>query len=364
MVQPELSHRKQPELSQLGTARTLSPETARTLSPETARTLSPETARTLSPETAASSLGKMLNLAPVSGHEMLAMLDWLRTRQPWIERSLANRHLGGGTLILYDVSSSYVEGRKFPLAAFGHNRDGKKGKRQITFGLLCAPDGCPIAIEVFAGNTGDPTTLTHQVTKLQDRFGISSIAVVGDRGMITSARIREDLKPRSLDWISAFKTADIRKLLNPSTTGEAPLQLDDMSPDQVAEITHPDYPGERLLVCLNPRLRAERARQREALFQATELILAEMACHVHRKGTTLRGRATIGRRVGREANRRKIEKYFDMTITDIRLSWSRKEDTITEEAQLDGLYVIRTSLTSEVITGSDAVAAYKSLARG
>jgi len=160
----------------------------------------------------------MLNLGPVSGHEMLAMLDWLRTRQPWIERSLANRHLGGGTLILYDVSSSYVEGRKCPLAAFGHNRDGKKGKRQITFGLLCAPDGCPIAIEVFAGNTGDPTTLTHQVTTIQDRFGISSIAVVGDRGMITSARIREDLKPRSLDWISAFKTADIRKLLKPSAT--------------------------------------------------------------------------------------------------------------------------------------------------
>ena len=321
------------------------------------------TARALSPDTAASSLGSMLDLGPVTGHEMLGMLDWLRSRQPWIERSLANRHLGGGTLILYDVSSSYVEGHKCPLAAFGHNRDGKKGKRQITFGLLCAPNGCPIAIEVFAGNTGDPTTLSSQLTKLQDRFGIRRIAVVGDRGMITSARIREDLRPRELDWISAFKTSDIRKLLKQPKDGEAALKLANILPDKVAEITHPEYPDERLLVCLNPRLRAERARKREDLLQATETILTDIARKVHRKGSKLRGRVKIARRIGREANRRKVEKHFDIKITDKRLIWSRNKDKITKESQLDGIYVVRTSLDSKAMTGTDAVEAYKSLAR-
>ena len=321
------------------------------------------TARALSPDSAASSLGSMLNLGPVSGHEMLGMLDRLRERQPWIERSLANRHLGDGTLILYDVSSSYGEGCKCPLATFGHNKDGKRGKMQITFGLLCAPSGCPIAIEVFQGNTDDPTTLSRQLTKLQDRFGIHRIAVVGDRGMITSGRIREDLRPRELDWISAFKSTDIRKLLKQPKGGEAALQLEEIIPDKVAEITHPEFPKERLLVCRNPRLRAERARKREDLLAATETILADIARKVHRKGSKLRGRVKIARRIGREANRRKVEKHFDITITDNRLSWSRKEEKIAREAQLDGIYVVRTSLDSKAMTGTDAVEAYKSLSR-
>ena len=362
-------------LATLGTARSLGLErilarkTSRmrelALATIIARVVQPEsklaTARALSPDTAASSLGTLLSLGPVHGNELLDMLDWLRERQPWIERSLANRHLAGGTLILYDVSSSYVEGRKCPLAAFGYNRDGKKGKKQITFGLLCAQDGCPIAVEVFSGNTADPSTVSVQLDKLRQRFGIHRIAVVGDRGMITTARIRQDLEPRSLDWISAFKTADIRKLLVKPQTGDAPLVPEDLAPDQVAEITSPAYPDEHLLVCLNPRLREERARKREALLRATEETLEKIARTVHRSGSKLRGRARIAHRIGREANRRKVEKHFTITITDDTLTWSRNQEKIAREARLDGLYVVRTSLGPGDISGHEAVYAYKSL---
>jgi len=323
------------------------------------------TARTLSADTATSSLGNMLGLGRVTGHDMLDMLDWLRSRQHWIEQSLANRHLNGGTLILYDVSSSYVEGRKCPLAAFGHNRDGKKGRMQVTYGLLCAPDGCPVAIEVFKGNTGDPPTLARQLDKVRQRFGIRGIAVVGDRGMITSARIREDLEPRSLGWISALTTDGIRALLKPLEKGEKGEVLDPptLVPDTVAELVHPSFPGERLLVCLNPRLRAERARRREDVLRATEETLAEIARKVHRPGSQLRGKVAIAKRIGREANRRKVEKHFDITIGDDHLSWSRKEEQIAREARLDGIHVVRTSLPSGDMSGEDAVEACKSLSR-
>lgn len=323
------------------------------------------TARMLSAETASSSLGGMLGLGRVTGHEMLDMLDWLRSRQKWIERSLANRHLAGGTLILYDVSSSYVEGSKCSLAAFGHNRDGRKGRKQVTYGLLCASDGCPVAIEVFEGNTGDPSTLSVQLDKVRERFGIRGIAVVGDRGMITSARIREDLQPRSLGWISALTTDGIRALMRPPGQDEQGEVLDPSTlvPDAVAELYHPSFPGERLLVCLNPRLREERARRREDLLRATEETLAEIARKVHRPGSRLRGQVTIARRIGREANRRKVEKHFDITMTDDRLSFSRREERIAGEARLDGVYVVRTSLPPGDMSGEDAVEAYKSLSR-
>ena len=280
-----------------------------------ARVLSPDsklaTARQLSPETASSSLGAALGLGPVSGNEMLAMLDWLRQRQGWIEDSLARRHLQGGTLVLYDVTSSYLEGRCCPLAAFGHNRDGKKSKKQIVFGLLCSESGCPVAVEVFAGNTGDPATVASQVRKLRSRFGIERIALVGDRGMLTTARIRDSLAPVDLDWISALKSTDLRRLLKPvGKQGPAPLRPDRLLPDAVAEIASPDFPGERLLVCLNPRLREERARKREDLLRATEAILEEIARVVRQPQSKLRGRDRINRRVGREANRRKVEKHF------------------------------------------------------
>lgn len=321
------------------------------------------TARALDPETASTSLGTLLGLGPVTGNEMLDMLDWLLARQPWIERSLANRHLqGGNTLILYDVSSSYLEGRKCPLAAFGHNRDGKRGKMQVTYGLLCAADGCPVAVEVFAGNAGDPSTVASQVDKVRSRFGIGRMALVGDRGMLTTARIREDLEPSGLDWISALKTGDIRKLLKAGAGGApAPLEPEALVPDAVAEVTGPDFPGERLMVCLNPRLRQERARKREELLKATEEALEAIAASV--RAGRLKGREAIDRRVGRDANRRKVGKHFEIDVTDGGISWRRREARIAAEARLDGVYVIRTSLDSASLGPAAAVEAYKGLAR-
>ena len=330
-----------------------------------ARVLSPDsklaTARQLSPETASSSLGAVLGLDPVSGNEMLAMLDWLRQRQGWIEDSLARRHLRGGTLVLYDVTSSHLEGRCCPLAAFGHNRDGKKSKKQIAFGLLCSKACSPVAVEVFPG---DPATVASQVRKLRTRFGIERIALVGDRGMLTTARNRASVAPADLDWISALKSTDLRKLLKPvGKEGPAPLKPDPLLPDAVAEIASPDFPGERLLVCLNPRLREERTRKREDLLLATEAILEEIARVVRQPHSKLRGRDQINRRVGREANRRKVQKHFQITVSDNNLTWSRDEDKIAAEAQLDGIDIIRTSLPAEAISAHDVVYAYKSLAQ-
>ena len=213
-----------------------------------ARVLAPAsklaTARQLSPDTAASSLGAVLGLGAVSGNEVLNMLDWLLKRQPWIERGLARRYLKDATLVLYDMTSSYLEGRCCPLARFGHNRDGKRGKQQIAIGLLCTGEGCPIAVEVFAGNTADPATVATQVAKLKGRFGVRRIALVGDRGMLTTARIRETVAPAGLDWLSALKTADLRKLLKPLKDGRAaPLQPAGLQPDAVAEILSPRLPG-------------------------------------------------------------------------------------------------------------------------
>ena len=320
------------------------------------------TARRLSPDTADSSLGPLLGLGKVHGNELLDMLDWLLKRQPRIEKSLANRHLHGGALVLYDLTSSYFEGRRCPLARFGYSRDGKKDRQQMVFGLLCASDGCPVAVEVFSGNTADPTTVTTQVEKIRRRFRIERVALVGDRGMVTTARIREDLQPAGLDWISALTTKGIRKLLqDPQQAAAPPLRPGELLPDTVAEITSPDFPGERLLVCLNPRLREERARKREDLLRTTEHILEDIAAAI--RHARLRGRDNINRRVGRDANRKKVEKHFDITATDDALSWTRRHDRIAAEAQLDGIYVVRTSLASEAIGSEAAVEAYKSLSR-
>ncbi|MCY4328065.1 MAG: transposase [Rhodobacteraceae bacterium] len=319
------------------------------------------TARALSPATASTSLGGVLQLGVVSGNEMLAMLDWLLGRQAWIEKSLASRHLTDGTLILYDVSSSDVEGRCCPLAAFGHNRDGKAGKQQIVYGLLCAAHGCPIAVEVFAGHTADPATVATQVDRVRRRFGIDRVAVVGDRGMVTTARIRGDLAPAGLDWISALTTRDIRKLLRAGGDGEVPpLVPEALIDDAVAEITSPDFPGERLMVCLNPRLRDERRRKRDALLHATEEILAQIAAAV--RSGRIRNPQEINRRVGRDLNRRKVGKHFAVTVAEGSLAWQRRQTQIDAEARLDGIYVIRTSLKTDAINAAGAVWAYKNLA--
>lgn len=322
------------------------------------------TARQLCPDTAASTLGAVLELGAVSGNEMLGMLDWLLERQRWIERGLARRHLAGSTLVLYDVTSSYLEGRKCPLAQFGYNRDGKQGKKQIAIGLLCTRAGCPIAVEVFSGNIADPATVAAQVQKLQSRFGVQRIALVGDRGMLTTARLRETVQPAGLDWISALKTVDLRTLLKPLPGGgPAPLKPETLTADTVAEIVSPDFPGERLLVCCNPRLREQRQRKREALLQATEASLERIAQIVRRPGARLRSRDAINRRVGREANRKKMEKHFNILVADNTLTFSRNEGKIAAEARLDGIYIVRTSLDENAIGAHEAVAAYKSLSR-
>ena len=310
------------------------------------------TAHYLCAETTSNSLGVLLELDAVRGNEMLNLLDWLRRRQPWIEGVLARRHLKDATLLLYDVSSSFLEGSRCPLAAFGYNRDGKKGKRQLVFGLLCTVEGCPIAVELFPGNTADPRTVGRQVEKIRRRFGIRDLALVGDRGMLTTARIREDVGPAGLDWVSALRTADLRRLARASAL--APERLE---PDAVAEVFSPDFPDERLLVCLNPRLREERRRKRAELLDATEAILERIAASVG--SGRLRGADRIGRRVGRETHRGKMEKHFEITIGEASLDWRRREDRIADEARLDGVYVIRTSL--EDLGAEDAVAAYKSL---
>jgi len=313
-------------------------------------------ARALSPETAASSLGAELGLGPVDEEELYAALDWLAVRQSAIETALAKRHLTGGTLVLYDVTSSSMEGRCCPLAQFGYNRDGKKGKLQIVYGLLCAPDGCPIAVEVFEGSTGDPSTLGNQVTKLKQRFGLDHVVLVGDRGMITQARITQDIKPAGLDWITALRAPAIRGLID----GGA-FQMSLFDDRDMAAITSPDFPGERLILCRNHALATERARKREDLLQATERELARIGTAVVRKREPLRGKAEIGLAVGAVIDRHKMAKHFDLQITDTSFAFARKTAQIAAEAALDGLYAVRTSLPETALDHAATVKSYKSL---
>ena len=315
------------------------------------------TAKALDPATAASSLGVELALGDVDEAELYAALDWLLERQGAIEATLAKRHLKGGTLVLYDVSSSYVEGRCCPLAKRGYNRDGKKGKLQIVYGLLCAADGCPVAIEVFEGNTGDPDTVANQVAKLKTRFALDHVVLVGDRGMITQARIDGDLRPAGLDWITALRAPALQGLVGGGT-----LQMSLFDERDMAAITSPDFPGERLIVCRNPDLARERARKREDLLLATERDLAKASAAVARKTKPLRGEAKIGLAVGAVVNKHKMAKHFELTITDTQFAYRRKTQQIAEEAALDGLYAVRTSLPEETLGDTATVRAYKSLA--
>jgi transposase len=315
-------------------------------------------ARTLSPATASSSLGEALGIGCVDDDELYAALDWLLARQPAIETALAKRHLHNGTLVLYDVSSSYMEGRCCPLAKRGYSRDGKKGTLQIVYGLLCASDGCPVAIEVFDGNTGDPTTLAPQIDKLKQRFGLDHVVLVGDRGMITEARITDDIKSAGLDWITALRAPAIRELLNSGA-----LQLTLFDTRDMASITSPDYPGERLVVCRNADLAAERGRKREDLLAATEKDLARINTAVERKRNPLRGTAEIALAVGAVLNTHKMKKHFDLQITDDAVGFARKTAEVAAEAATDGLYVVRTSLPEPTLGDADTVRSYKSMSR-
>ncbi len=339
-----------------------SPERDRAVALIVARVLDPDsklaTARALDPQSATSTLGEMLQLGSVEAEDLYAAMDWLGERQEKVEKALAKRHLYDGTLVLYDVSSSYFEGRCCPLAAIGHSRDDKKGSLQIVYGLLCNAEGCPVAVEVYPGNTGDPSTLRDQIAKVRQRFGLSRVVFVGDRGLLTSARIRKELAPvEGLDWISALRTESIRKL------AEGPLQPSLFDETDLAEITHPDFPGERLIACKNPWLAIERTRKREALLQATEVELEKIAAAARREKRPLRGKDQIGLRVGKVLGRFKMAKHFAITITETAFTYPRKLEAIAAEAALDGIYVLRTSVPSEVLGSEDTVRAYKDLAK-
>jgi len=302
-------------------------------------------------------LGESLGVESAEVDELYLAMDWLLARQRRIEIALAKRHLSEGSLVLYDVTSTYFEGRHCALARLGYSRDDKPGKLQIVIGLLTNGAGCPVAVEVFEGHTGDPKTLGVQITKVRQRFGLQRVILVGDRGMITSARIEEDLRPAaSIDWITALRAPQIQALRERGS-----LQLGLFDERDLAEISDPAYPGERLIVCRNPWLAAERARKRQELLADTEMKLAPIAAATTRVQRPLRGKARIGLRVGRVLGRSKVGKHFRLEITEERFSFERDREGIAQEAALDGIYVVRTSVPPERLTAEDAVRSYKRL---
>jgi len=314
-------------------------------------------ARGLRAETATSSLGRLLGVASCDEDDLYAAMDWVLERKEVIENALAARHLVNGTLVLYDVSSAAFEGRTCPLGAIGHPRDGVKGRLQIVYGLLCSPAGIPIAIEVFEGNTADPNTLAAQITKIKTRFGLSRVCLVGDRGMLTHARIRDEVRPGQLDWISALRAPQIKALVE-----EGALQLSLFDTQDLFEISSPEFPGERLVCCHNPALAEKRARKRQDLLAATEKELTPIAAATGRAKRALRGKDKIALRVGKVINHYKMAKHFTLTITDASFTFTRNTEAIAAEAALDGIYVLRTSLPEHTLGRDDVVLRYKNLA--
>jgi hypothetical protein len=314
-------------------------------------------ARGLRAETATSSLGQLLGVASCDEDDLYAAMDWVLERKEVIENALAARHLVNGTLVLYDVSSAAFEGRTCPLGAIGHPRDGVKGRLQIVYGLLCSPAGIPIAIEVFEGNTADPNTLAAQITKIKTRFGLSRVCLVGDRGMLTHARIRDEVRPGQLDWISALRAPQIKALVE-----EGALQLSLFDTQDLFEISSPEFPGERLVCCHNPALADKRARKRQDLLAATEKELTPIAAATGRAKRALRGKDKIALRVGKVINHYKMAKHFTLTITDESFTFTRNTEAIAAEAALDGIYVLRTSLPEHTLGRDDVVLRYKNLA--
>jgi hypothetical protein len=316
------------------------------------------TARTLDPATASHSLGAVLGLGSVTAREVYATLDWLGTEQSFIEATLARRHLKNGALLLYDVTSTYLEGRCCELARYGYSRDHRRDRPQLVIGLMCAANGCPVAVEVFEGNTADPMTVSAQIDKLKQRFNLQRVVMVGDRGMLTDARIEKALRPAGLDWITALRAPAIKTL----AAEGGPLQPSLFDDRDMAEITSPDYPGERLVVCKNPLLAEERTRKRDELLAATEKDLARIQVRVQRANKPLRGAGEIGKAVGAVLGKRKMAKHFTLTITDDTVGFTRNNAAIAAEAALDGIYVVRTNLPAAQSDAAATVRAYKSLA--
>jgi len=357
----------------LGTLRRLKLETliAPTRGPErdavlamiVARVLEPRsklaTARELRAATLSSTLGELLDLSDSDEERLYRAMDWLLPRQGKIEQALAQRHLSDATLALYDLSSTYFEGHCCPLARYGYSRDGKRDKLQITFGLLTNAEGCPVAVEVFEGNTADPSTLSSAIAKLRQQFALTRVVLVGDRGMITSARIRDDFDAASgLDWITALRAPQIQQLVQGGT-----LQLSLFDQRDLAEISDPAYPGERLIACRNPLMAAQRARTRNELLAASERKLNEIAAATQRARNPLRGKARIALRVGSVLGRYKMRKHFRLSIEETSFACARDDASITREAALDGIYVVRTSVAATALASDEAVRAYKRLAQ-
>ena len=339
---------------------TPSPERDRTLALIAARLLDPgsklATARALDCETARDSLAESLALGELDENALYGAMDWLLERQDAIERRLAKRHLEDGALVLYDLTSVWYEGRRCPLAKRGHSRDGKRGKAQIEFGLLCSREGCPVAVEVFEGNTADPATVGVQIEKLRQRFGLERVVLVGDRGRLTEARIREEVRPAGLDWVSALRCDAIRKLVESGA-----VQLSVFDERDLVEIRCDAYPGERLMVCRNPQLATERAAKREALLQATEALLDPIVAATARNKRRLKGEDRIGVRVGKVIGKYKMAKHFELDITEQAFHYRRNTESIAREAALDGLYVVRTSVAASELDAHETVRAYKRL---
>ena len=302
-------------------------------------------------------LAEDLGVAGASTDDVYGAMDWLVGRQAAVEAALARRHLVAGGRVLYDLSSSWVEGSHCPLAARGHSRDAKAGKEQIEYGLTCDPEGRPVAIEVFAGNTADPTAFISEAVAVKERFGLSDVVMVGDRGMITTARIGALKKVGGLGWLTSLRAPSIAAL-----AASGALQMSLFDEVDFAEITHPEYPGERLVACRNPALALERARKRSELLAATEAELAAIKAAVERERQPLRGRDKIALRVGKVMNRHKMAKHLDLAIGEDSFGFSRKKDQISAEAALDGIYVVRASAPHSVgLSAAELVGAYKDL---
>ena len=317
------------------------------------------TALGLNPESAVSSLGHLLQLGSVDENELYSAMDWLLARQRGVEQRLAKRHLHDNTLMLYDLTSSYFHGHTCPLARRGHSRDGKRGTLQIVFGLLCTAAGCPIAVEVFEGSTGDPKTVAAQVDKIRNRFGLQRVVLVGDRGMLTGARIREDLQGiDGLRWITTLRAPTIRKLIEAGEVAQTMFDERDL-----AEISSPEFPNERLIVCRNPILAEQRQRKRQELLVSTEEELTPIVTATQRAKEPLRGAGAIGLRVGKVINHYKVGKHFTTTITDDSFSFARDLDKIAAEEELDGLYIVRSNVEPELFDAEQTVTAYKYLAK-
>ena len=350
----------------IGLERLLGPKSSRqrnlALAMIVARILDPSsklaTARSLDGQTLSSTLAQECHLeGRLHENELYDAMDWLLVRQPRLEKALARRHLAEGSLVLYDLTSSYLEGTTCPLARRGHNRDGKKGKLQIEYGLLCNQEGCPVAVEVFEGNTADPMTLGAQVHKLRTRFGLKRLVLVGDRGMITQARIDEELRVvEGLAWITALRSCQIAPLVAEGALAESLFDQRNL-----AEITSPDYPGERLVACRNPLLAERRRLKRESLLRATEAELEKIAAAVKRAARPLRGQAKIALRVGRIIDRYKMAKHFLLEVEETELRWKRDTQKIAAEALLDGIYVVRTSVAPTAMSECEVVERYKDL---